>query len=162
MIRSLVYEGPGHVAVRHREETSGWDGAVRVDLDYCGVCGTDVHLHHGRLSGVPADEREARIPELLDQVDMTEWRQTKLKKFSKGMMQRVGLAQALLNDPDLIFLDEPTINLDENRRVMLAEQLSKIDGLEQLFVISHDDTFIEESQHVIRVTKNNGVSEVAS
>jgi len=74
---------------------------------------TDQMLHlYGRLSGVSSDEREARIPELLDQVDMTEWRGTKLKKFSKGMMQRVGLAQALLNDPDLVFLDEPTDGVD--------------------------------------------------
>lgn len=70
-----------------------------------------LHLY-GRLSGVPTARREARIPELLDQVDMTEWRHTKLKKFSKGMMQRVGLAQALINDPDLVFLDEPTDGVD--------------------------------------------------
>ncbi|MBK8034709.1 MAG: hypothetical protein IPK17_35440 [Chloroflexi bacterium] len=60
----------------------------------------------------------------------------------------------------LIFLDEPTINLDENRRIQLAERLSQIKGLQQLFVISHDDTFIGESNHIINVTKENGVSRV--
>lgn len=60
----------------------------------------------------------------------------------------------------LIFLDEPTINLDDNRRVMLSSQLSKIRDLQQLFVISHDDTFIEESDHVIEVKKVDDVSVV--
>ena len=60
----------------------------------------------------------------------------------------------------LIFLDEPTINLDENRRIQLAERLNQIDGLQQLFVISHDDTFIGESNHVINVIKEAGVSRV--
>jgi len=60
----------------------------------------------------------------------------------------------------LIFLDEPTINLDENRRIQLAERLSQIKGLNQLFVISHDDTFISDSNHVITVTKDGDVSKV--
>lgn len=60
----------------------------------------------------------------------------------------------------LIFLDEPTINLDENRRIQLAERLNQIDGLQQLFVISHDDTFISGSNHVINVIKENGTSRV--
>ena len=67
---------------------------------------------YGRLSGVSTEEREARIPELLERVGMAEWKDTRIKKFSKGMMQRVGLAQALLNDPDLVFLDEPTDGVD--------------------------------------------------
>lgn len=60
----------------------------------------------------------------------------------------------------LIFLDEPTINLDENRRIQLAERLNQIDGLQQLFVISHDDTFISGSNHIINVIKENGTSRV--
>lgn len=59
---------------------------------------------------------------------------------------------------NLIFLDEPTINLDDNRRIMLSSQLSKIRDLQQLFVISHDDTFVEESDHVIEVEKVDDVS----
>lgn len=74
---------------------------------------TDQMLHlYGRLSGVPTAERSARIPDLLAQVNMTDWRHSKLKTFSKGMIQRVGIAQALLNDPDLVFLDEPTDGVD--------------------------------------------------
>ena len=67
---------------------------------------------YGRFSDVPGDVRKKRIPELLELVNMSEWSGTKIRKFSKGMMQRVGIAQALINDPDLIFLDEPTDGVD--------------------------------------------------
>lgn len=60
----------------------------------------------------------------------------------------------------LVVLDEPTINLDENRRIQLAESLNQIKDLQQLFVISHDDTFISGSNHIINVIKENGISHV--
>ncbi len=53
-----------------------------------------------------------RIPEVLEQVGLIERRRSKIGEFSKGMQQRVGLAQAILNDPDLVILDEPTSALD--------------------------------------------------
>ena len=100
---------------------------------------TDQMLHlYGRLSGVPAEDREQRIPELLDQVDMTEWRHTKLKKFSKGMMQRVSLAQALLNDPRLVFLDEPTDGVDPVGRREIRDLLLWLhDEGKTIFLNSH-------------------------
>lgn len=100
---------------------------------------SDQMLHlYGRLSGVTAAEREARIPELLKQVDMTEWRHTKLKKFSKGMMQRVGLAQALLSDPDLVFLDEPTDGVDPVGRREIRDILLWLhDQGKTIFLNSH-------------------------
>lgn len=58
------------------------------------------------------------------------------------------------------FFDEPTTNLDDVRRAQLAERLSEIHSLQQLFVISHDDTFEQESYHVIQVYKDNGFSQV--
>ncbi len=67
---------------------------------------------YGRLAGVPGDQRKRRIPELLELVNMSQWRNTKIRKYSKGMMQRIGIAQALINDPDLVFLDEPTDGVD--------------------------------------------------
>jgi ABC-2 type transport system ATP-binding protein len=67
---------------------------------------------YGRLSGIASEERERRIPKLLERVGMAEHAQAKIKRFSKGMMQRVGLAQALLGDPEVVFLDEPTDGVD--------------------------------------------------
>lgn len=96
-----------------------------------------LHLY-GRLSGVPTAVREARIPQLLEQVDMSEWRHTKLKKFSKGMMQRVGLAQALLNDPDLLFLDEPTDGVDPVGRREIRDILLQLhEQGKTIFLNSH-------------------------
>ena len=67
---------------------------------------------HGKLYGMSRAARQARIPEVLEQVGLIERRKSKIGEFSKGMQQRVGLAQAILNDPDLVILDEPTSALD--------------------------------------------------
>lgn len=66
----------------------------------------------GRLFGVPADLRKKRADELIDRVGLGRARNQSLKKFSKGMLQRAGLAQALMNDPSLVVLDEPMSGLD--------------------------------------------------
>lgn len=67
---------------------------------------------HGRLFGMERSARADVIPDLLALVGLAARAGTKLSAFSKGMLQRVGLAQALLNDPQLVFLDEPTSGLD--------------------------------------------------
>lgn len=74
---------------------------------------------HGRLYGISKTALRRKVPELLDLVGLTEHGGKRLRDFSKGMLQRIGLAQALLNDPELIFLDEPTSGLDPaGRRVV--------------------------------------------
>jgi ABC-2 type transport system ATP-binding protein len=66
----------------------------------------------GRLFGVPAALRKRRADELISRVGLDRARSQSLKKFSKGMLQRAGLAQALMNDPELVVLDEPMSGLD--------------------------------------------------
>ncbi|HEX7840340.1 MAG TPA: ABC transporter ATP-binding protein [Kofleriaceae bacterium] len=66
----------------------------------------------GRLFGMPAAARKRRADELIDKVGLGGARGQSLKKFSKGMLQRAGLAQALMNDPELVVLDEPMSGLD--------------------------------------------------
>jgi ABC-2 type transport system ATP-binding protein len=66
----------------------------------------------GRLFGLPAAVRKRRADELIEKVGLTRARGQSLKKFSKGMLQRAGLAQALMNDPELVVLDEPMSGLD--------------------------------------------------
>jgi ABC-2 type transport system ATP-binding protein len=68
--------------------------------------------YFGALFGYDAAERRRRASRLLDQVGIGGERRLQLRKFSKGMLQRVGIAQALLNDPDLVILDEPMSGLD--------------------------------------------------
>ena len=67
---------------------------------------------YGRLFDMPADVREQRVNELLKLVKIEHARKRQLREYSKGMTRRIGLAQALINDPDLILLDEPTSGLD--------------------------------------------------
>ena len=76
---------------------------------------------HGRLYGMSQGVLRERIPTLLDLVGLTPHREKRLQEFSKGMLQRIGLAQALLNDPELIFLDEPTSGLDPFGRRMVRD-----------------------------------------
>ncbi len=66
----------------------------------------------GRLLGMSGADRRRRIPELLDLVGLGNRADRQLRKFSKGMVQRIGLAQALLNEPELVILDEPMSGLD--------------------------------------------------
>ncbi len=76
---------------------------------------------HGQLYGMPRQRLDERIRELLELVGLTPFRDKQLRTFSKGMLQRVGLAQALLNDPALVFLDEPTSGLDPVGRRLVRD-----------------------------------------
>lgn len=77
------------------------------------LTGEQVLSYYGRLSGLHTGvEFHKKINEMLELMNLTQWKKTKIKKYSKGMMQKLGLAQSLLNEPDLIFLDEPTDGVD--------------------------------------------------
>jgi ABC-2 type transport system ATP-binding protein len=76
------------------------------------LTGAELLDFHGKLYGMSAAERRRRIAEVLDLVGLERRAAEPVRSYSKGMQQRAGLAQALLNDPDLVFLDEPTSALD--------------------------------------------------
>ncbi len=76
---------------------------------------------YGRLCEVPSAVRAPRIARLLERVDLARFRDVPLGKFSKGMLQRAGLAQALVADPDLLVLDEPMSGLDPLGRVLVRD-----------------------------------------
>ena len=81
----------------------------------------DAMRFYGRLSGLAGDDLEARIPRWLERLGLGDAIDRKVGRFSKGMVQRLGLAQALLHDPDLLVLDEPTTGLDPEGRRLVAE-----------------------------------------
>lgn len=81
---------------------------------------------HGELYGMPAHQLSPRIDELLEQVGLAAFRHKALRTFSKGMLQRIGLAQALLNHPRLVFLDEPTSGLDPVGRRLVRDIIREL------------------------------------
>jgi ABC-2 type transport system ATP-binding protein len=94
--------------------------------------------YYAALLGLGAAERRTRVSELLDAVAIGAERRTQLRKFSKGMLQRVGIAQALLNQPDLVILDEPMSGLDPlGRRDVRALILQLRDRGCTVFFSSH-------------------------
>lgn len=83
---------------------------------------------HGRLYGMAAAERRTRIAALLARIGLADRAGSKLGEFSKGMLQRIGLAQALLNRPRLVFLDEPTSGLDPLGRREVRDLIRELRG----------------------------------
>jgi ABC-2 type transport system ATP-binding protein len=81
---------------------------------------------HGRLYQMPAAVRRQTIPDLLALVGLQDRAETPLRAFSKGMLQRIGLAQTLLNNPELVFLDEPTSGLDPLGRRLVRDVINQL------------------------------------
>jgi ABC-2 type transport system ATP-binding protein len=91
-----------------------------------------------KLFGLSRSERKGRIGRLLDQVGLTESGDVQLRKYSKGMLQRIGLAQALINDPELVILDEPLTGLDPLGRKQVKDLILSLKGQgKTVFFSSH-------------------------
>lgn len=102
------------------------------------LTGAQVLRYFGKLSGVPGPELEQRIDDRLHLVGMEQWKNTKIRKYSKGMLQRIGLAQALINDPKLVMLDEPTDGVDPIGRKEIRDLLARLrDAGKTVFLNSH-------------------------
>jgi ABC-2 type transport system ATP-binding protein len=99
---------------------------------------TEVLRFYGRLSGMSAGELDQGIPILLDRVGLADTADRKVSTFSKGMTQRLGLAQALLHNPELLILDEPTSGLDPEGRRLVLEIIREERSKERtVFLSSH-------------------------
>ncbi len=102
------------------------------------LTGGNVLKFFGKLNGLDGDIFEKKIDELLELVKLSKWKNTKVRAYSKGMMQRLGLAQALINDPDLIFLDEPTDGVDPIGRKEIRDILINLKSQSKtIFLNSH-------------------------
>lgn len=103
-------------------------------------------LHfYGGLSGVPTAELPARVNRWLERVGLADRAAEPIQRFSKGMVQRLGLAQAMLNEPDFLILDEPTEGLDLLGRQMLREVVAEMRGAgKTVLLVSHVLGEVEE------------------
>jgi ABC-2 type transport system ATP-binding protein len=105
---------------------------------YDWLSATELVSLHARLAGMPRSRIRHRVDEVLDLVGLAPHRDRRVRTFSKGMLQRVGLAQALVHEPDVIFLDEPTSGLDPIGRRMVRDILrAQRDRGTTVFLNSH-------------------------
>ncbi len=89
------------------------------------------------LKGVPASERKRMVEDAAFAVKMEAWLDKKVGKFSRGMKQRINLAAAMLNDPNVLLLDEPTVGLDPRGMTEIREILKKLKKDRLIFMSSH-------------------------
>jgi len=113
---------------------------------------------HGRLFGIPQSERISKIPQLLSLVGLGDRADTPLRTFSKGMLQRIGLAQALLNDPELVFLDEPTSGLDPLGRRLVRDIINRLQERgTAVFLNSHLLSEVEQTCNRVAFIRNGTI-----
>src|SRR6266581_3173870 len=92
----------------------------RPNLDFA-LTAREILLFHGAYYGVPPAERARRAAELLDRFQLTERASEMVRGFSGGMMQRLSIARAMMHDPQVLFLDEPSTGLDPQTKLLLWE-----------------------------------------
>jgi len=117
MLMGLVFPTAGTARILGKEWT---DPEVKAQIGflpeqpyfYDYLTAHELLEYYGQLSGVPAKDRKKRVEEVLQRVGLSDIKGIQLRKFSKGMLQRAGIAQAILHNPKLVFLDEPMSGLD--------------------------------------------------
>ena len=113
-----------------------------------------VLYYYGKMSGLDSTDLKERIPQLLKQVNLEDWMDVKIHKYSKGMMQRLGLANALIPNPDILFLDEPTDGIDPVGRREIRDLLKSIrEQGKTVFLNSHLLSEVERISDEVAILK---------
>jgi len=98
----------------------------------------EILSYFGELKGYPSSNIKQRVEEVVEMVDMSDWIDVKIGKFSKGMRQKIGVISALVHDPDIIILDEPHTGLDPTARKMVRELILRLKDMgKTIFLSSH-------------------------
>src|SRR5512138_3014975 len=143
LLMQLIYPTAGHAEILGK---AVGDLSVRRRIGYLpenpyfydNLTAEELLVHFARIFGYGPAEGRARAARLLDEVGIGAERRFQLRKFSKGMVQRVGIAQALINEPDVVFLDEPMSGLDPLGRRDVRELILRLrDQGRSVFFSSH-------------------------
>ncbi len=131
LLMGLVFPTAGSARILGQEWT---DPAVKAQIGflpeqpyfYDYLTAHELLNYYGQLSGMPAKDRNRRVEEVFHQVGLHDVRGIQLRKFSKGMLQRVGIAQAILHDPKIVFFDEPMSGLDPMGRREVRDLMEEL------------------------------------
>ena len=131
LLMGLVFPTAGSARILGRDWT---DPSVKAQIGflpeqpyfYDYLTAHELLEYYGQLSGVPAKQRKARVEQVLQQVGLRDVQGVQLRKFSKGMLQRVGIGQAILHDPKLVFFDEPMSGLDPMGRREVRDLMEQL------------------------------------
>lgn len=136
--------------IRNRKEIRNMVGYLPQDFSmYGNMTAYETMDYLGTLSEISKPDRKKWIPGLLEQVNLGEHHRTKVKAMSGGMKRRLGIAQALLNDPQVLVVDEPTAGLDPEERVRFRNILSDLANTRIVILSTHIAGDIEAScEHI--------------
>ncbi len=148
-----------------------WDGRTVEEEAYRDVLGylpqefgyypdfsaMDFLMYLGALKGIPKKQARGKALELLELTDLSPAAKKKIKTFSGGMKQRLGIAQALLNNPKVLVLDEPTAGLDPKERVRFRNLISKLGNDRIVLLSTHIVSDVEHIADVILVMKAGSI-----
>jgi ABC-2 type transport system ATP-binding protein len=102
-------------------------------------------MFHARFYGVPASERKARVSQALELAQLESRRKSKVKDFSGGMKRRLAIVRALIHDPRLLMLDEPSLGVDVQSRVEIWDRIKEIRGEKTVIVTTN---YMEEAEYL--------------
>ena len=130
-------------------------GYLPQDFGYYGDFTAERFLRYmAALKALPEDYANSRIDELLDMVELKNVKKKKLKTYSGGMIRRIGIAQALLNNPEILILDEPTAGLDPKERVRFRNVISSLGKNRMVLLSTHIVSDIDYIADCILIMKN--------
>ena len=129
---------------------------------YPGFTATDFLDYMGTLKGIPKDKLKIKIPEVLEFVNLSDVANKKVRTFSGGMKRRIGIAQAILNDPKILILDEPTAGLDPKERIRFSNIISNMAKEKIILFSTHIVSDIEAIANRIIIINKGEIMETGN
>ena len=129
---------------------------------YPGFTATDFLVYMGTLKGIPEGKLKVKISEVMEFVNLSDVANKKVRTFSGGMKRRIGIAQAILNDPEILILDEPTAGLDPNERIRFSNILSNMAKEKIVLLSTHIVSDIEAIANQLIIIKKGESAETGN